>query len=257
MADLLAELNQKRKPVNLLAELQSKQQQDPTIGQQILGGAENVASFATSAIAEPIAGLAGIAQSINPFAEEGAGAKAVEDVRNALTFNPITETGQAQQKKIGSAASAIEENVVRPALAGTAGLAKLALNPSQGIEGAQQTVKAVREKGLGQAAGEQALSETGSPLIASIISSIPTAAGLIAPFAKPAGSIIKPTPLQESLANKISSGSSDKKFVKLITDGAGKIRKDKVAVETLKQGFDEGVIAAIKGSSKKDKSNMA
>ena len=56
MADLLAELNQKRKPVNLLAELQSKQ--ESTIGHQILGGAENLAALATGAIAEPVAGLA-------------------------------------------------------------------------------------------------------------------------------------------------------------------------------------------------------
>lgn len=140
MADLLAELNKKRQPVNLLAELQS--QQSPTIGQQVLGGAENLAALATGAIAEPIAGLAGIAQSINPFAEQGAGAQAVEDVRGALTFQPETQAGQAQQQAIGEALAPIGQ-----ALSST-------------------------EKFL----GENTLKATGSPALATIAHTLPTAA---------------------------------------------------------------------------------
>jgi len=102
MANLLPELNQARKPVNLLAELQQAQPQaDPSFGQQALGALENVGSLISGAVAEPVAGLAGIAQSINPFADEGAGARAVEATREALTIKPSTEAGQAQQQAIG------------------------------------------------------------------------------------------------------------------------------------------------------------
>ncbi|MFK5949859.1 MAG: hypothetical protein QM500_13940 [Methylococcales bacterium] len=76
-------------------------QAQPGFGQQALGVLENVGSLASGAIAEPLAGLAGIAQAINPFAEEGAGASAVKATRDALTIKPKTEAGQAQQQAIG------------------------------------------------------------------------------------------------------------------------------------------------------------
>lgn len=62
---------------------------------------EPAATLISGAIAEPIAGLAGIAQAINPFAEEGAAAEAVEATRQALTFQPKTEAGQESLKTIG------------------------------------------------------------------------------------------------------------------------------------------------------------
>lgn len=62
---------------------------------------EPLATIVTGAIAEPIAGLAGIAQAVNPFAEEGAGAKAVEATRKALTFIPKTEPGQKALQAAG------------------------------------------------------------------------------------------------------------------------------------------------------------
>ncbi len=55
---------------------------------------EPAATLVTGAIAEPVAGIAGIAQAINPFAEPGAGARAVEATREALTFQPKSEEGQ-------------------------------------------------------------------------------------------------------------------------------------------------------------------
>ena len=58
------------------------------------GSMESFATLATAAPAEVLAGVAGIAQSLNPFAEEGAGAAAVEATREALTFNPKTAEGK-------------------------------------------------------------------------------------------------------------------------------------------------------------------
>jgi hypothetical protein len=84
-------------------------QQGPSFGEQALGVTENIGALASGIIAEPLAGLAGIAQSLNPFAEEGAGASAVEATREALTFQPRTETGQEQQQAIGETLAPVGE----------------------------------------------------------------------------------------------------------------------------------------------------
>jgi hypothetical protein len=73
------------------------------IGKQVVGGAETAATFVSGAVADPLAGLAGIAQSVNPFADEGAGAEAVKGVKEALSFKPRTEAGKAQLQAIGGA----------------------------------------------------------------------------------------------------------------------------------------------------------
>ena len=81
----------------------------PSIIDQGVGALENVASFASGIIAEPVAGLAGVAQSLNPFADKGAGAGAVESVRESLTYKPRTEAGQAQQQAIGETLAPVGE----------------------------------------------------------------------------------------------------------------------------------------------------
>lgn len=59
--------------------------------------AELVAHAATSSVAAPLAGLAGIAGTILP-GPQGQGANWVEGVQQALTYQPRTEAGQAVQK---------------------------------------------------------------------------------------------------------------------------------------------------------------
>ena len=74
---------------------------EPTIAENLIGGLEAGASIASSIVAEPLAGIAGIAQAINPFAEEGAGAEAVDAGRQALTFQPRSEQGQKDLQAVG------------------------------------------------------------------------------------------------------------------------------------------------------------
>jgi len=83
--------------------------QDPTIGQQVLGGLENVASFVTGAVAEPIAGLSGLAAAAIPGGRTGA--EQVEATREALTFQPVTEQGQAQQQAVAEALEPVAQAV--------------------------------------------------------------------------------------------------------------------------------------------------
>lgn len=65
--------------------------------------AEPALAIGSGAIAEPVAGLAGIAQSLNPWADEGAGARAVESVQNALTIGPFTKEGEQGLADFGKA----------------------------------------------------------------------------------------------------------------------------------------------------------
>jgi hypothetical protein len=73
------------------------------------GFIEPAAALISGAVAEPVAGLVGIATAIDPFAEPGAGAEAVEATREALTFQPRTEAGQAGLRTVGEALEPVAE----------------------------------------------------------------------------------------------------------------------------------------------------
>lgn len=111
--------------------------QEPTVGQQILGGLENIASIATSAISEPVAGLRGLAAQV--AGEDPT--QAIESTREALTFQPRTETGKKQQQSIAETLAPVGEAVTSI------------------------------EKGLGDSVFEL----TGSPTLAAAATSLPTA----------------------------------------------------------------------------------
>lgn len=64
-----------------------------------VGALETAAQFATGAIAEPLAGLAGLAGL--PFGSEQ-GAENVKSVREALTYQPRTPAGQATSRGAGA-----------------------------------------------------------------------------------------------------------------------------------------------------------
>lgn len=115
MADLLAELKQ-RQPVNLLAEVPQQPilepvQPDPSFLESLVGGAESALSIGTGIIAEPIAGVLGLAGAANPFAEEGIGARNVERVREFLTFQPRTAEGQVPLQNVGEALQPLVEKL--------------------------------------------------------------------------------------------------------------------------------------------------
>ncbi len=65
------------------------------------------------------------------------------------------------------------------------------------------------------------------------------------------------SPAKQRIAQMINEGSTDSKVAKYIVDGAGKVKSDAIAKDAIKQGFDEGVISAIKGANPKDRQVMA
>ena len=71
--------------IETLTFLSEQQEPEGFAGASVL---EPLATIGSSIIAEPLAGIAGIAQAINPFADPGAVARAVECTREVLTCQP-------------------------------------------------------------------------------------------------------------------------------------------------------------------------
>ena len=61
----------------------------------------------------------------------------------------------------------------------------------------------------------------------------------------------------DDIADTVSKAQPDKALSTYIAKGYDKVKADPVAKEAIKQGFDDGVVAAIKGSTPQDRANMA
>ncbi len=85
--------------------------QEPTLGEQVAGGLQTAGTIASSIIAEPVAGLAGIGAQIGEatgLAEPGAAARTIEGTREALTFQGGEES-QRQLQAIGETIAPVTE----------------------------------------------------------------------------------------------------------------------------------------------------
>lgn len=207
----------------------NKQQPETTVGQDIVGGLETAATMASGIIAEPLAGLAGIAQSLNPFAKEGAGAEAVTATREALTYQG-GEASQGQLESIGEVLAPVGE----------------ALSSAESF------------------LGDSVLDLTGSPALAAMAHSLPTAAleliGLKgakrftgAPKA-PSKKLIKKSIL-ESAPEVDTIKNASRAIYKEIDDSGVRIKPQsinslvgRIEAKTRKQGLDSRVTAQAAGA---------
>lgn len=147
LAEIDAEIAKRERLAAIDAEIAKREggaisQSETSILDSAVGAAENIGSIASGIIAEPVAGVSGIVQSLNPFADEGAGASAVNTVRDMLTYQPKTEEGKEQQKNIGEFLRPVGEAL------------------------------SITESFL----GDNVLELTGSPVLATAAHSLPTAA---------------------------------------------------------------------------------
>ena len=186
----------------------------PTLG--------NVATMASGIVAEPVAGLAGLASL--PFGAEQA-AKNVETVRGALTIPPQSAADVSGLKTVGRAAQ-----------------------PAADVIGSVE-----------QAVGDVGFDVAG-PVGGAIGEALPTLAASILGLRLPSSgktskdsSIFRnETPVKKAIRESIEKNPTDNKTAKFMIDGAGQVKADPIAKSVIKQGFDEGVVAAVKGSSKQD-----
>lgn len=127
--------------------------------------------------------------------------------------------------------------------------------------------------GLGGASqptiGEETAAETALPAAAlgavvpvalqkAVVPAISAASQKAAPAVKAISDFFtKQSPFKQKVAELIEAGETDNITAKFIINGSGKVKTDPILKEAVKQGFDEGVVAAIKGSSNKDRQVMS
>lgn len=79
----------------------------------------------------------------------------------------------------------------------------------------------------------------------------------VAPRGKISAIFSNETPTKQTVRQIIESGADDGVVARKIIDGAGKVKADPVGKAAIRQGIDEGVVAAVKGSSSSDKAAFA
>tara|TARA_R110000787_G_scaffold90682_3_gene191329 strand:- start:456 stop:2027 length:1572 start_codon:yes stop_codon:yes gene_type:complete len=214
----------------IVAMINAQQEPTSTIGEDIVGGLEVVGSFGSGIIAEPIAGVAGIVQGLNPFADEGSAASAVKATKEALTYKPRGDEGKGQLKAVGEFLAPVGEV----------------------IKATESTL------------GNETLSLTGSPALATIAHSLPTAIleligikgskalkkGNRAPTQKEIGNAIVESAPQASDLKKTATA-----IYKEIDEAGVSIKPNaidslvnKIHVKTRKKGLDARVTAKAAGA---------
>lgn len=196
-------------------------------------------------------GVAGAVSAPFVGAEEAAGIVTGAQEKAAEFGAPETQRGQEALQTLGDI---IEKgiDIARFPISGLAGLAELL--SGQGAEQAAQTVESVQEIGVGKTAGNRAFEITGDPLISAVAETSPEIVGSLIPITKMAKTR---SALKAKIAEQIKAGGTNKKLADYMINGAGKVKTDKLAQETVKQGFDQSVIAAVKGASKVDRTKMS
>lgn len=284
-----------RARLNKLRELKAKSQQVPTqqvdIGQiqpaeqpQLgepgglvasipdIGGEQALGTIGSAIISEPVAGVAGIIQSLNPLAEPGAGARAVESTREALTFAPDSPQAVEKLQQIAELA----EPVTTALSATEKGLGDFAfeLTGSPTIAAGATAVPTLILEGLGLASlkklrtGTRLIDDQGNATKALrtqldkdglVFENLtPDARASIPKFADkkliPGKSEVAGTG-ENVLVQQIKSGARDDSLAgfKVVNN---RIEPDKLGLDAIKQGYSEGFVQAVKSANKETKTGM-
>lgn len=183
---------------------------------------ERTANLMTATAAEPIAGIAGLAQSLNPLAPEGAGAETVEQVREALTFDPRSEQAQVDQVAFAE--------MMRPV--------------AEWIDKARMGDEAL-EAGMppAVAAAYEAFPEAVGGMLA--IAGLPSVRGTLAPSA--------PTRIKPKNAEQIADIMTGKEPAARFKLAGQSVKKNRLGRDAISRGWDELAVAkvsSLKGSEK-------
>lgn len=143
----------------------------PSFADQAIGAVDAAAQVATSVVAEPIAGLAGLITA--PFVGHEEATKNIDAVREFVTVDANTKEGKQNLEAIAGLVNKGVDLANMP-VAGLAGIG--ALLSGEGHEAATEAVKKAKSAGASQTLGDGVYEVTGSPLAASMAYSLPTAA---------------------------------------------------------------------------------
>lgn len=229
-------------------------------------GAEIAATLATGAVAEPLAGLAGIVGTILP-GEPGQGARFVEKTREALQYQPKTEGAKEILGAVGKVAEKIPdvgkklgdftfELTGDPLYASLASATPTLVAELIGL-GALKKLRAgtrlIDDAGLPTKALKKSLEKQGLDfdlLSDQAKKTIPDEA--TGPLS--AGPSQK-TVAERALIEQINSGAKDDALAKLMVKD-GRVVNDALAQKAVKQGFTDGFVQAVKTSNPETKSKM-
>jgi hypothetical protein len=228
------------------------QQQINAMQSGAIGGAlEAAGTIATGAIAEPVAGFAGIGAALIPGGRTGA--EQVAATREALTFQPRTQEGVEALQATGDVVGDVAGNIG----GGLAGIATLATTGD--LSRSVDAINRVKEAGLSAELGDKVFEETGSPFLATLAYSLPTASveAVGVKFTKPARVAARNAKRLKSIekANDVLSNPQSAKNVEFMVSD-GKRVADAAAKSALAQGFDPATVAFTKGASKADRSKF-
>lgn len=224
----------------------------PSFSDNARGVAELVASAGTGLLAEPAAGLSGLAVlSAGPEAA----ASTVQGVKDAIQFQP-GEQGRRVASAVGGTIKGLMDQAKQAAAAGESSLrvgigslVDLAEEISSEVKASPDAVA----RDFGPAAGAVAKS-----LPAGIDGLLAVAGGGAATRA--ARKLDPPTiprPGARRTAEEVKRSGFTRSTAKVdVPPGAITAVKDKAATEAIKQGFDDGVVAAIKNASPTDRKKM-
>jgi hypothetical protein len=244
--------------------------QDPSFTDQAIGVAETGLAIGGAALGEAVGGAAGLLTTV-ATGDPQAGEAVLQSTQQALTYNPRTEEGQANLQAIadnetiqtiGDTLASVEQTLGDAGfdVAGPIGGAIAQAIPTAILEGlglvgvrrAAKTGKAVT-RGI-EAAGEA----TGKAVFPAAKEVADTATDLFnfqSPAKQKIATILQESPRAPDAAgfNLLEGGAPQSKLGKAIGIGGPKVVKDRIAQAAIKQGWDKGVIATIKGASNPDK----
>ncbi len=233
---------------------------------------ELVKSVGSSALLEPVAGVMGLAQSLNPYAQPGEGARTVENIRG-YAYQPETQKGKQLMRGVGEKLEPIAKMVTEPLdyiadygyettgspLVGTA----LKILPAALLE-------YLGLKGFSKArSGERLLSSDGRPTKAlekvldkdglTFDGLTPEAKSVIGEFSEPK---LLPSPKSERnivgqnvQAKQIATGGRENALAPYKLDGNDVI-PDRLATEAIDQGWKDGTVQMVKTSNKSTREVM-
>jgi hypothetical protein len=236
----------------------------PTIGEQIVGAGEAALTVGTGITGGTLGALGGTLKGVvdeiraGKFGTDAAVhriADKASDLMQELTFAPRTEAGQQITKAIGEAGEA---------LAPLSGLGGQVAQLGQATKAAAPGIRA-----QATLAGKAPAVEAGKELATAVFTRQSPTKQRIAKLLEE-GSADVETAKFELKEPKVTISPSDtlaldapgatpkpkSKLREFLDVGGPKVKTDREAVETIRQGFDEGVIAAVKGSGKADKAKM-
>jgi hypothetical protein len=179
-------------------------QPQTTVGQDITTGLETGAAIVSSAVAEPIAGFAGLITA--PFVGIEEAVKNIDSIRDSLTFQPKSEESKAQLQSIGEVLKPIGE----------------AFSQAESL------------------LGDSVLEATGSPSLAAAAHSLPTAVLELIGVKGLKSTKLKDVKLSSNIAEAIQQSAPDIKAIKSATTAAYK-ELDDLGVKIKPEVYDRFV----------------